>query len=372
MSAAPIEEQSPPAQRWRRRLWLLLCAGSLHGADALAQPEPSTVRVQLEFSAPNDCAEVASFKQQVAQRSERIVFVEEPPVDGMAKVALSRVDAGVLVRLSWLHQERGATGREFKALNCAEAIEAAALVIAITFDPSAPVSEAAESPDGSRAPSRDTREPTEPETDNQPPEPDREGDPETQALNIPATDAGALTAPRYQSTFAVTVGVSASVEGIQGVTPAPMDGFGLGTALGFGDSLLAPQIRLAWLHFLGITYPADGGDAVFQLDAARFSVCPIRLGPSSYNVRPCAFGVGGRFTASGQDTENPQSHTRPLWLFGAALIGSSRPVSVLLITGEIGLSAPLSRDRFQFQPDQFHQVSSLVLTGGLGIGIEYP
>ena len=336
------------------------------------------MRVGLEFNAPNDCAGVDSFKQQVARRSERILFVEQPPVDGTAKVTLSNADGGVLVRMAWVRQHSGATGREFKALSCSEAIEAAALVIAITFDPSAPGSDSlvGSSEADAQGPPDNGQNQTELRTDDSqaaPQEPEQEQEADTQALEIPATDAGALTGQRRTaSALALAVGATASIEGIQGVAPAPMEGFGLGVAVGFGQPLLAPQIRLAWLHFLEITYPADGGDAVFELDAARLSACPISIGTLRYDIRPCAVGIGGRLTASGQNTENPQRHVRPLWLVGAALLGSLRPVSVLLITGEVGLSLPIAKDRFQFQPDEFHQVSTTVLTGGLGIGIEVP
>lgn len=348
-------------------------------ANSAEAQEAEPTRVGLEFSAPAACATIGQFEHRVHLRSERIAFVDQPPYTGSARVTLIPTGADVRVRLSWTREGTGATGREFSAPTCAEAVDAAALVIAITFDPSAPAvvgSSGTDTPATQRdstaaANTRDDRSSqVEPDADNTSDTRDQVG---TQALDIPATDAGApRNEPTKSSEIVVSASATALVEGINGVAPTAMQGLGLAAAVSVGSGWLVPEFRLSAAHFFQVTYPADGGDARFDFDAAHLAICPVRLGRARYSLRPCGTVLGGRIEASGTNTLNPERHTRPLWALGGSLLASVRPASILVLTGEIGLSAPLSRDRFQFDPSEFHQVSSLIVSGTFGLGFELP
>ncbi len=347
---------------------------------AFADEARSAVRLQLVFSAPPGCAVVEDFERQVRTRSDRIVFVEQPPREATARLELTRTRTAVQVSLSWTRDHGEPTTRQFSAPSCAEAIDAAALVTAITFDPSAPtVASPAETPgEASQSTESDAPSAGRPNETGQEPEPPAADD-ETSGMQIPVTDAGALNQrrprrPRPAPSTPTRVQVSGTLlfEGLSGVAPASLEGLGLGASVGFGDDFFAPQLRAARLHYLELTYPAAGGEARFELDAIRVLACPVRVGRTGYGFRPCATGLGARLTASGHDTDNPQSHERPLWLFGGTLLAEFRPLSVLLMTAQVALSFPLARDRFQFAPEQFHQVSKLVSSGGVGVGVQFP
>ena len=373
-------------KQWRRHCWTLLCAHLLTATQGWAEPDAPATRVSLDFEAPGDCATVAAFKRRVALRSERIAWVSEPPRAGTAKVSLDRTPSGVRVRLAWTRANEGATIREFSAPNCEEATDAAALIIAITFDPTAPNTTPAAAPNtpAPRTSPQDTRaaqSTTKPDKRKAPrstgetssADEEEEDVGETQPLDIPATDAGALSStPRTRTPRSVGGGATVLVEGISGVAPAPMLGFGVSAGVAWGRGILAPELRLMFVHFLGLTYPSHGGDSHFELDGAKLLACPIRLGPDAFALRPCAFGFGGRLGASGRDTINPQSHSRPFWLLGGSLVAVYRPASVLLFMGDISLGAPLVRDSFQFAPEQFHQVEQTVLSAGFAVGLQYP
>lgn len=306
------------------------------------------------------------------------MFVDHPPYSGSARVTLIQTAADVRVRLSWTRQGTGATGREFSAPSCAEAVDAAALVIAITFDPSAPGVVGAAGSDTTASSAGNTSAGSNAESggDGQPDAASvtaNGNEADTQALDIPTTDAGApRREPTPSSQIVVSASATALVEGVSGVAPTAMPGLGLAASVSVGNGWFVPEFRLAATHFFQVTYPADGGDAQFDFDAAHLAVCPIRLGRTEFALRPCATVLGGRIEASGTNTLNPERHTRPLWAVGGSLLATVRPVGVLLVTGEIGLSAPFSRDRFQFDPSEFHQVSSLVVSGTFGLGFELP
>lgn len=124
-----------------------------------------------------------------------------------------------------------------------------------------------------------------------------------------------------------------------------------------------------WVSIETTCYP----HATFVVDAARLVLCPIRLGFTAYAVRPCAAGLGGRILARGSQTLERQSHSVPLWAAGGVLLAVVRPTTAILLSGELGLFVPIERDGFRFEPDQeFDRVSSTLIHGGVGFGLEFP
>jgi len=344
--------------------------------DTWAEPDAPT-RVQLAFKAPAACADSNEFERRVKQRSDRIAFVTEAPFTGTAKVMLEPGGGSVRVRLSWSRDGASATGREFSAASCSEALDAAALVIAISFDPAAPETApetGTTSEDGEPAMAEAPTPPTPPAAAGaaeaaaeKPPPASDSGD-----LMIPMTDAGAPEREAPPDAGAsVVFGSSALLQGLVGVAPATMAGVGLNLELAIGQGWLAPQLRLAGVHYFGVTYATDGGDARFELDTLELFACPVQLGSAEYSLRPCATLVGGQLVASGRATENPSSHQRALWIVGGALALGVRPTSLLLLSADFGVGAPTARDSFQFAPEEFHQVSSIVVSGSLGVGLEF-
>src|SRR6187399_3130594 len=116
----------------------MLASAVLFATGEAPGQQSALTRLQLDFKAPASCAGSVEFERRVKQRSDRIAFVTEPPYTGAAKVTLDPAPDSVRVRLSWSRDREGTTGREFSAASCAEAMDAAALVIAISFDPSVP------------------------------------------------------------------------------------------------------------------------------------------------------------------------------------------------------------------------------------------
>ncbi|HEU5076897.1 MAG TPA: hypothetical protein VFU02_22055 [Polyangiaceae bacterium] len=350
--------------------------------EASGQPN-APMRVQLAFKAPAACADSAEFELRVRQRSDRIAFVTEAPYTGMAKVTLEPAGGTVRVRLGWSRDGGTTIGREFSAASCSEALDAAALVIAISFDPSAP-----EVPpeNGTSTPAETTSERPEGEdpgagpatSEAQEPEPagssEAAAPPDSPSSEPPASDARAragraATPPTSESS--VVFGSSALVQGVSGVAPTVMAGVGLNLEVAAGQGLFAPQLRLRGVHYFGVTYPTDGGDARFEFDTLELFACPLRLGSPDVSLRPCATFTGGRLIASGRETTNPNTHTRALWILGGALSLAVRPTSFMLLSADLSAGAPTTRDSFQFAPDEFHQISSIVLGASLGLGVEF-
>jgi hypothetical protein len=50
-----------------------------------------------------------------------------------------------------------------------------------------------------------------------------------------------------------------------------------------------------------------------------------------------------------------------------------RPTAPILLMGELGVFAPFRSDAFRFAPsEEFHRVSSALVQGGVGFGLEFP
>jgi hypothetical protein len=82
--------------------------------------------------------------------------------------------------------------------------------------------------------------------------------------------------------------------------------------------------------------------------------------------------TGGVLGAEGSDTEAPRSRGRPWWVVGSSLIALLRPSSSLELSLTLGAGRPLVRDRFQFEPLEFHRVSGVAFSAGAGAGVTFP
>lgn len=150
---------------------------------------------------------------------------------------------------------------------------------------------------------------------------------------------------------------------------------GLGLALGASwdrDGIWSPALRLVaahhWLH--GVS--ATDGEADFELDTGGLDACPLRIGGVSLALRPCANLQVGRLLASGSNTFQPRSRSRPFAALGASLV-----LEWLLPANfetSFGLSAgkTLILDEFAFTPTVFHRVSAITLGATLGVSLRFP
>jgi hypothetical protein len=132
----------------------------------------------------------------------------------------------------------------------------------------------------------------------------------------------------------------------------------------------ALQLRAAraWAH----DYAANGGVASFRLDAARLDACPVALRWSLLTARVCASVALGNLRATGSNSFLPRTRDR-LWSdVGATLMMSMVLAKLAQVHASVGLAAPLRRDRFAFQPEEFHRVAAVLWVIELGLGLRFP
>lgn len=346
------------------------------GLSSFAAAEPRPVRASLELRAPDACGAPRALLERVERRSARIRF--EAPGAGVRRVRaevqkLSATEYRALLSL-WSSEGRELV-RELRAGNCAEAFDALALVIAVTLDPDADLG--SEGQGGSR-PSRSSAAPasSDPASEVEAETAERsEGAAPDRRAAAPAAPSERPTQKAAASPSGRPLVPSFGVLGALRSGPAPgvMPGLGLFVALdglpGFPERSL---LRLSAARYSRGDFEASGGVAEFELDALRLDVCPLGLGHGPLRLHGCLELELGELEAAGTATIDARKEARPWRSLGAAASLGYSPLPVLELGALAGLEHPLVRDRFEFEPEAFHEVGPLGARVELTLGLRLP
>jgi hypothetical protein len=354
----------------RSTLALVLLLGDATFAHAEA---PEVERVALSFRAPAQCGGSEALAERVSERSERVVFEAH---DGANAVDVRIEDGPPFEAKVRVRTETEANDRELSADGCRELLDAIALVVVVTFDPSG------------RLPS-ETPAPSPPGTPSQPARavaPATEAKPTDTAPVAPASElppdpvpADPVTPPELGSAFdgfsAVPdrVALEAGARAHDGAAPALLVGPELGCEFSFAPERVASlrvalEVSRAWTT--GVSFPE--GSAEFTLDQASLELCPLRIGQRRWELRPCLNGSLGRMIARGSDTDSPREVERPWRSLGASGSFAVELLAPVWLSGSFGVSVPLVRDRYAFRPTVFYEVPAQERTFALGVSVAIP
>ena len=356
----------------------LVCATSA-AQEASDPPKTASTVVALEFIGPPGCGSESQFKASVATRSERIQFGTGDDDARRVRVELSRRAGGVVLATLTLIQSSGRrSARKIEATSCDEAVDAIALVTAVTLDPlgvslsaTPSHSQVGGSGGGSGAAGSGGA-----------------SGGASPAGGAPSTEAGSAAAAGRIPTYEIVQGplpgeegptwfgpgdvtwsVGAAFLGTWGAAPAVMPGGALyASVANERASVLSPSLRLRLSYSAAGGFEEPGGTASFSVGVATLELCPFRLGSKEVNLRPCGFVSGGMLGASGSDTTDAQEHHRPWGAAGGTLAFAVRPLEQLQIECFGSIGRPFVRDSFQFAPTVFHEVWEMIPSVGLGTG----
>jgi hypothetical protein len=333
----------------------LLAAGSAKGqsAEEPAATPLSIVTAALELAAPEGCGSEAELSTSITRRSDRIRI--DPTSDRRLRIEIRTDGALTRVTLSLTQPTGRRSTRSLKASSCDEALEAAALVAAVSLDPAA--STALEPP-----PEEKPRE-----------EPKPEPAPITKPPPIvePPRSAPPPRSARW------TFGVVALGEAHWAPAPEAMLGPGLVLHGSFEIlSVLAPTVRVGgslalWARRVSSD---DPGLVRFRLQAFTGELCPVRLGLPTLGVLPCGFWMEGRIWAAGRRFPVTHEHDRPFRAYGGSLVAWYRPVFPFEIQATVRLGATHWRDgSYLSEPFQYiHRVGPIFRAFALGAGVTFP
>jgi hypothetical protein len=317
------------------------------GAVAPVRP----VSVRLDLQADPGCTSRSELVARVAARSARLQFVDDARFAAQAVFTTPR-PGDVVAELVLTPDDGTPSVRRVVGRTCAEAVDAVALILAITFDPTT------------------TRKPTtNPLTDNQ-----DAVDVETvqpPPATKPAAQAALLSSPN--STVARRrFGAYLAGQTLFGPAPAVMPGIAIYAMVATErDGPWSPGIVLGATHVGRGGLSERGGTAAFTLDAASLDGCLLRGRLYSLEARACASVLLGRLTASGTDTDAPASAARFFGAVGGTVILTAGLGRIVELSVRLGTGVTLVRDAFAFTPTVFHRANALTTSASLGIGARW-
>ncbi len=342
------------------RHWLARVSLALGLGPALAYAD-SEIHARLELVAPADCATLSELEQRVAIRSDRIRFVEEPERVRALRAEIKPIDERtVAATLNVVEPDGRRSARRILTHTCDEALDALALVVAVTLDPNSAFSAPVPPRETTSAPLPSTPAPSTSQSVAPPPPPSASPPPNAPTLWLPSAGI--------------------SFEGIYGPPPGVLPGGSVYLRLDWErHAPISPSFVLTGSHFQRDGYHAKGGGvADFALDQLKLEACPLRQllakgqRLTQAMVHYCAMGTGGILRAGGVQSYDPRTRRRPWWVLGGSAVLTVRPTDILDIIATVSLGYPLIRDKFRFNPPNFYEVKGISLTSALGVGLTLP
>lgn len=419
-------------------LWVraAVCAAAAWSAssstEASAAP-PTRVPTRLSWGA-SVCGDAQGFASRVLKRTGAVRFVERGE-HLTVQLSIEPEGSGLNATVSLRSKGREPIVRHIASPDCDDALDALALVVAISLEArsremlrrapprrSAPRARPAPAPEApAPAPAVPLPEPlptpeaVSPETGgaSEAVEPAATLEalaPSSEPVSPPATaaptelgDTGAVEAP---GPVVVSAEPPASAPDVEPSPPrsearAPEHfGFASGVAaqllVGAGPEALigaqlwvrarwerggplSPELGLSVAHQRRDGFDDSAGQADFALTSASLDACPVRLGSAAWHVQPCASGALGRLESKGHATFFPGGDTRPWATLGGNVQLVAR-LDALEIRGSFGVARPFVRDSFRFglscagatcEADIFHRVDPAVWLAALGAGVNF-
>jgi hypothetical protein len=347
-------------------------------------PQDSAVpRLRLAVRAPAECTSRADLASRITARSPRIGIADDAAVAAQVVITVQRpgsVVADIRVGPAGLDQ----APRRVLAHSCAEAADSAALIIAVTLDPSLmresssgrageqrrsdeaaapnrarPKTTPASTPISAKKPGGATASPQPPT----PPPPPVVATPAPEAAPPPEPEqAPRPPPPPSRRQFGATL----NGQTVFGAAPGVLPGVALYLMAALDrESLWTPALFLGATHAWRSDFAETGGTASFTLDAISLDACPLALRWGLLAARPCASALVGRLASEGSSTN--QGAARPYGVAGAALAASFG--ARWQLSARLGLGATLLRDQYEFATNVFYRAAPVTFSASLGAGV---
>ena len=323
----------------------IACCAMLTAPHAQAEPLGPTL---LEYQAPADCPTVADFQRSVQRRSARIRFVDEGSHDRALAISLQENGPAVVGELRLVEADGSLRQRSVRFTSCSEAVEGLALIATVSLDPQALL----EGPP--------------PEAEVPPPAP-------AAALPKPKLEPAPPTKPppvALKRSASIKTNLGAQLEVYVHAFPQAALGGQAYFDLTFRpEQRFAPLLRAAFTHVERRGISEGSGEANFTLSVGTLSACPWRIGGAVLEVRPCIWASGGALRSWSSATTKPHTHTSQYWAWGGSALAFAELAEAVEIIADVGVGAPLLRDDFVFEGNQFWKTPALYLSTGLGLRV---
>jgi hypothetical protein len=310
---------------------------SMAAFGALSAPKAFADAPSLTYAAPPDCPDRAEFVRRVESRTgSGSLEPADPSSVARLDVAVHELPEHVTAELVVTDDRGVGASRRIDAPTCSEAVDAVALITAVTLDPTA--RPAVETPP--------VPKPVAPEPPPSPP-------------------------PRARGPSRVHLRVSAAPT--LSAAPSPSVRLGAEGAVSALFELGAPWGLLSWV---GARFGAAVGDttnegrASFQSWALVAALCPAYQ-HRAFVMQACATLEEGRVSATGSDTDNPKHTDRP-WTAvgpGASVEWAALPPVSFGVDAEALF--PLVRDHFLLGSEAVYRVPAVAPRAGARVILRF-
>jgi hypothetical protein len=324
--------------------------------------------IRLRVRAVPECTSRAGLAQRILTRSPRIQFVDDASAPQVEAEFAVQASGNVVADLLLLKPGAKPSARRVVARSCAQAADAAALIIAVSFDPEALTEDRTTAePDLPTATSDSGRSDADVRAQPKGDVSEKRG-PEASA---PEPDVAPFPATTRTASLRYRLGVHVAGQAMFGPAPGVLPGVGVYALAGFaGEFPWSFAVQLGALHVGRAGFEQEGGSAAFTVDAAALDVCLLRFGTAAFQVRGCGSGLLGRLAVEGTETRNPAGLlNRPFAMAGAAAIASVQLGATIELVGRVAAGSTLVRDSFEFTPSVFHTAAPVTLLVSVGIGV---
>lgn len=272
-------------------------------------------------------------------RRSLVVEIQQAPAGGALRGTVTVVEADGTTRK-----------RQLKAASCEEAVDALSLIATVTLDPDAMLGEPPPETPTTPEPAKTPVAPAEPKAPRKPPRFHRA--PPTEPYRISFGLAGAML-----------------------LQMAPEPAFGGTASAAFEINpghAAAPFWRLSVTHAQRRGLDEPGGQASFAFTLPTLDLCPVRLGPRAFGLRPCAYGSLGVLKVWGEGTLRDETHAR---LYGSAGLSAWlgwRVSEAFEIIADARAGLPFRRDEFELEHSVFFKTPTPGFSFGVGAAGGFP
>jgi hypothetical protein len=311
------------------------------------------LRVRFELEFPEGCGNPTEFDVALRARLTGVRLEEQ----GAERTVLARIegeaDGTYRASMTLVEPAYRAASRVVTTSSCAEAVDALALITAVTLEPLVVANPPSD--DGKRAGNV--------EVVGAPPANGSEGNRSGSGIGEPRVTQA------LPSSHSTVFGFGAAYAAFYGQTPSLLNGFELNArVMKYTSSGFLPAIRLGLAYSSERGYKTNGGVADFSLTSATIDFCLGRGLGTFLEFRGCALGLGGLVASRGRVTLAPENHRRPFFAPGVTAEATLVPYPAIGIPLRLVAAIPTSRDHYAFEPVVFYTVP--VVTFGLSVGLE--
>lgn len=245
----------------------------------------------------------------------------------------------------------GTTSRSVTAASCDEVLDALAFTLALALEGESPEPEPA-------VPSPRPPSPTAPTSSG-------------------VTERSARTnadRPEPSSGLHSSVELAAGVSGGVVRIVAPNAGAAIGGWARVGArraSAFWPSAALGFIFGLPVDSQIAGARAMSAFQAGTLDVCPIRLGPSAFAVRPCAQALFGRSQVRSEGFAGARIDERLLAVVGVTARGEARIAGPVFGHLDLTLGVPLERATYFIGNSRLFETPAMTLGIALGVGVHF-